>query len=34
MEYSGTNQIDLVGSIGSDEIVAEIIDGKRSIDPI
>jgi HTH-type transcriptional regulator / antitoxin HigA len=34
MEYSGTSQIDLVGSIGSAEIVTEIIDGKRSIDPI
>ncbi len=34
MEYSGTSQTDLVGSIGSDEVVAEIIDGKRSIDPI
>ncbi len=28
--YSGTSQTDLVGSIGS----AEIVDGKRSIDPI
>jgi HTH-type transcriptional regulator / antitoxin HigA len=34
MEYSGTSQTDLVGSIGSAEIVAEIVDGKRSIDPI
>jgi HTH-type transcriptional regulator / antitoxin HigA len=34
MEYSGTSQADLVGSIGSDEVVAEIVDGKRSIDPI
>jgi HTH-type transcriptional regulator / antitoxin HigA len=34
MEYSGTNQSDLVGSIGSNDIVAEIIDGKRSINPI
>jgi HTH-type transcriptional regulator / antitoxin HigA len=34
MEYSGTSQIDLVGSIGSQEIVSEIVDGKRSIDPI
>jgi HTH-type transcriptional regulator / antitoxin HigA len=34
MEYSGTSQVDLVGSIGSQEIVAEIVDGKRSIDPI
>jgi HTH-type transcriptional regulator / antitoxin HigA len=34
MEYSGTSQTDLVGSIGSTEIVSEIIEGKRSIDPI
>jgi HTH-type transcriptional regulator / antitoxin HigA len=34
MEYSGTTQADLVGSIGSQEIVDEIIDGKRSIDLI
>ena len=34
MEYSGTTQADLVGSIGSAEIVAEIVEGKRSIDPI
>jgi HTH-type transcriptional regulator / antitoxin HigA len=34
MEYSGTSQTDLVGSIGSQEIVSEIVDGKRSIDPI
>jgi HTH-type transcriptional regulator / antitoxin HigA len=34
MEYSGTIQADLVGSIGSAEIVSEIVDGKRSIDPI
>jgi HTH-type transcriptional regulator / antitoxin HigA len=34
MEYSGTSQTDLVGLIGSAEIVAEIVDGKRSIDPI
>jgi HTH-type transcriptional regulator / antitoxin HigA len=34
MEYSGTSQIDLVESIGSNEIVSEIINGKRSIDPI
>jgi HTH-type transcriptional regulator / antitoxin HigA len=34
MEYSGTSQADLVGSIGSAEIVTEIVDGKRSIDPI
>ena len=34
MEYSGTTQADLVGSIGSNEIVAEIIEGKRSIDSI
>ena len=32
MEYSGTTQADLVGSIGSAEIVAEIVEGKRSID--
>jgi HTH-type transcriptional regulator / antitoxin HigA len=30
MEYSGTSQTDLVGSIGS----AGIVDGKRSINPI
>ena len=34
MEYSGTSQAYLVGSIGSAEVVAEIVDGKRSIDPI
>jgi HTH-type transcriptional regulator / antitoxin HigA len=34
MEYSGTSQTDLVGSLGSDEVVAEIVEGKRSIDPI
>jgi HTH-type transcriptional regulator / antitoxin HigA len=34
MEYSGTSQADLVGSIGSQEIVSEIVDGKRSIDRI
>ncbi len=34
MEYSGTSRSDLIGSIGSEEIVAEIVDGKRSIDPI
>jgi HTH-type transcriptional regulator / antitoxin HigA len=34
MEYSGTSQSDLIGSIGSPEVVAEIVDGKRSIDPI
>ena len=34
MEYSGTSQTDLTGAIGSDEIVAEIVDGKRSIDRI
>jgi HTH-type transcriptional regulator / antitoxin HigA len=34
MEYSGTSQIDLIGSLGSQEAVAEIVDGKRSIDPI
>jgi HTH-type transcriptional regulator / antitoxin HigA len=34
MEYSGTSQTDLVGSIGSTEIISEIVDGKRSIDPI
>jgi HTH-type transcriptional regulator / antitoxin HigA len=34
MEYSSTSQIDLVGSIGSQEIVSEIVDGKRSIYPI
>ncbi|WP_309728448.1 hypothetical protein [Chamaesiphon sp. OTE_75_metabat_556] len=34
MEYSGTSQADLVGSIGSQEVVCEIVNGKRSIDPI
>jgi HTH-type transcriptional regulator / antitoxin HigA len=28
MEYSGTSQSDLIGAIGSDEIVAEIVNGK------
>ena len=34
MEYSGTSKADLVGSIGSADIVADIVDGKRLIDPI
>ena len=34
MEYSGTSQEDLVGSIGSDDLVAEIINGTRSISPV
>jgi HTH-type transcriptional regulator / antitoxin HigA len=34
MEYIGTSQTDLIGSIGSPEIVSEIINGKRSINPI
>jgi HTH-type transcriptional regulator / antitoxin HigA len=34
MEYSGTSQADLVGSIGSAEIVAKIVNGEHSIDPI
>jgi HTH-type transcriptional regulator / antitoxin HigA len=28
MEYSGASQNDLIGAIGSDEIVAEIVNGK------
>jgi HTH-type transcriptional regulator / antitoxin HigA len=31
MESSGTRQSDLVGKIGSSEVVSEIVDGKRSI---
>jgi HTH-type transcriptional regulator / antitoxin HigA len=31
MESSGTRQSDLVGKIGSSEMVSEIVDGKRSI---
>jgi HTH-type transcriptional regulator / antitoxin HigA len=34
MEYSGTSQADLVGSIGSREMVAEIVEGKRSISQV
>lgn len=34
MEYGGTSLIDLIGAIGSEEIVSEIVDGKRSIDHI
>jgi mRNA-degrading endonuclease HigB of HigAB toxin-antitoxin module/antitoxin component HigA of HigAB toxin-antitoxin module len=34
IEYSGTCQKDLVGSIGSDEVVTDIISGKRPIDSI
>lgn len=34
MEYSGTCQEDLVGSIGSSEMVAEIVSGNRSINKI
>jgi HTH-type transcriptional regulator / antitoxin HigA len=34
MEYSGTSQTDLIGLIGSPEVVTEIVEGKRSIDPI
>ena len=31
MEYSGTSQEDLVGSIGSHDLVAKIVNGTRSI---
>jgi HTH-type transcriptional regulator / antitoxin HigA len=31
MESSGTHQSDLVGKIGSSEVVSEIVNGKRSI---
>ena len=34
MEYSGTSQEDLIGSIGSHDLVAEIVNGTRSISPV
>ena len=34
MEYSGTSQDDLIGSIGSYDLVTEIINGTRSISPV
>ena len=34
MEYSGTCQNDLVGSISSSEVVAEIVSGNRSINKV
>jgi HTH-type transcriptional regulator / antitoxin HigA len=34
MEASGVDRMDLVGKLGSMEIVSEIIDGKRSISPV
>ena len=34
MEYSGTCENDLVGSIGPREIVAEIVSGNRSINQV
>jgi HTH-type transcriptional regulator / antitoxin HigA len=29
MEYSGTSQADLIGTIGSEDIVAEVVNGKE-----
>jgi HTH-type transcriptional regulator / antitoxin HigA len=29
MEYSGTSQVDLIGTIGSEDVVAEIVSGKE-----
>jgi HTH-type transcriptional regulator / antitoxin HigA len=29
MEYSGTSQVDLIGTIGSEDIVAEVMNGKE-----
>ena len=34
MESSGTTQTDLVGTIGSSDIVSDIVDGKQSITEI
>ena len=34
MEYSGTCENDLVGSIGSREVVAKIVSGSRSINKV
>ncbi len=34
MEYSGTSRQDLVGSIGSQDVVTEIINGNRSISQV
>ncbi len=34
MEYSATSQDDLIGSIGSSKVVAEIVSGSRSISPV
>jgi HTH-type transcriptional regulator / antitoxin HigA len=29
MEYSGTSQVDLIGTIGSEDVVAKIVNGKE-----
>jgi HTH-type transcriptional regulator / antitoxin HigA len=29
MEYSGTSQVDLIGTIGSEDVVSEIVNGKE-----
>jgi HTH-type transcriptional regulator / antitoxin HigA len=34
MEYSGTDRDDLIGSIGSREVVTEIVSGNRSISQV
>lgn len=34
MEYSGTVESDLVGAVGSAEVVSELVSGKRLIDQI
>jgi HTH-type transcriptional regulator / antitoxin HigA len=34
MEYSGTAERDLVGAIGSAEVVSELVSGKRLIDQV
>lgn len=34
MEYSGTSQDDLIGSIGSRDVVTEIVSGNRSISQV
>ncbi len=34
MEASGTRQADLVGVIGSSDVVSEVVNGKRSIFPL
>ncbi|RUT00972.1 hypothetical protein DSM106972_069780 [Dulcicalothrix desertica PCC 7102] len=34
MEASGTSQTDLVGLIGSSEVVSQVVNGERAIDEL